>query len=113
MEGLFIPIIFFLVVGAIMITWIYYRSRERTMLIEKGLSLDEIKALYYKKRDPYLMLKFGIVILFFGIGLGVGILLQNWTDEDAWVPLIMISMTGDGFIVAHTVTNKNNAGDQE
>ena len=35
--AVFIPIVMFLIIGLIWVTSIYYRSRERQMLIEKGL----------------------------------------------------------------------------
>ena len=39
--AVFIPIVMFLVIGLIWVTFIYYRSRERQMLIDKGLSAEE------------------------------------------------------------------------
>ena len=73
MEGViavFIPIIMVVVVGLVFVTYFYYRSRERQMLIEKGLSGEEIKQFFDKKRDYFVLFKIGIIAIFFGIGLG-------------------------------------------
>jgi hypothetical protein len=104
--GAFIPIIFFLVIGLIWVTSFYFKSRERQMLIDKGLDAQSIKEFFEQKHDPYTLMKFGIIILAFGIGLGLGLMLQDYTNEDYWVVLLMFTFTGIGFIVANAVTQK-------
>jgi putative Mn2+ efflux pump MntP len=107
--GVFIPIVFFLVVGLILVTAFYFRSRERQMLIDKGLDTQSIKEFFERKRGsghPYLLMQLGIIILAFGIGLGFGMMLQDYTYEDYWIVLFMFSFTGIGFIVANVVTQK-------
>ncbi len=61
--GVFIPIIFILVVGLILVTFFYFRSREKQMLIEKGLDAQSIKEFFENKRDPYRLIKIGIVVV--------------------------------------------------
>ena len=52
--GVFVPIILFIVTGLVLVTFFYLRSKEKQMLIEKGLSSDEIKTFYdRKKRSVY------------------------------------------------------------
>ncbi|MDI6766822.1 MAG: hypothetical protein QME52_08380 [Bacteroidota bacterium] len=53
-EEVLIPITMFLSVGAVFIIWIVTRHRERITMIEKGLTSDEIKAMYHRevRRDP-------------------------------------------------------------
>ena len=68
--AVFIPIVMFLIIGLIWVTAIYYRSRERQMLIEKGLSAEDMKKFFEQKRDPFWLMKVGIICIFFGIGLG-------------------------------------------
>lgn len=104
--GAFIPIVFFLVVGLIMVTAYYFKSRERQMLIDKGLDAQSIKEFFEQKHDPYTLMKFGIIILAFGIGLGLGLMLQDYTNEDYWIVLLMFTFTGIGFIVANAVGQK-------
>ena len=109
MEEL-IPIILFLVTGLVIITWIYFRSKEKQMIIDKGISYEQMQEFFKIRRDKYLFFKLGIVIFFFGLGLGVGLLLQSfyWDNiiQRAWVPFMTITMTGIGFIVAFLWTKK-------
>jgi hypothetical protein len=96
-----IPIISVLVIGIVIITAIYFKSREKQMLIEKGLSPEEIKQFYHEKKDQFRLMKIGIVILFFGLGLGLGLILQEEMGQDYWVPFLMFTFTGAGFIIAN------------
>lgn len=102
----FIPIVMFLVIGVIWVSFIYFKSKEKQLMIEKGLSYEQMMEFFKTKRDPYLMLKIGIVTLFFGVGLGVGLLIERFTYVDEWIPFLIISMTGLGFVVAFLVTRK-------
>ncbi|MDR3609005.1 MAG: hypothetical protein P4L27_00405 [Ignavibacteriaceae bacterium] len=99
--AVFIPIIFFIVTGLVMVTFFYFRSKEKQMLIEKGLSSEEIKTFYDKKKDPFILMKIGIICLFFGIGLGVGLMLQENTNQQFWVPFLLFVSTGLGFVLAN------------
>ena len=107
-EGIavFIPIVFFLVIGLILVTNFYLRSRERQMLIDKGLDAQSIKEYFEQKKNPYFLLKFGIIAVAFGIGLGVGMMLQDLTFKEYWIPFTLFTMTGIGFIVANLVAKK-------
>ena len=99
--GVFVPIIFFIVTGLVMVTFFYFRSKEKQMLIEKGLSSDEIRTFYDRKKDPFVLMKIGIVSIFFGIGLGFGMMLQENTRQDFWVPFLLFVSTGFGFVLSN------------
>lgn len=92
--------------GAVIITWIFFRSKERQMLIQKGFTNDQIIALYSGKRNPYIWLKLGIIVVFFGIGLGVGGLLENMTGLEMFIAFGIITFSGLGFVVAYYVSRK-------
>ncbi|MCX6149133.1 MAG: DUF6249 domain-containing protein [Ignavibacteriales bacterium] len=115
--GVFIPIIFLLVSGLIVIAAIYYRSRERQMLIEKGLSAEQIREFFkdkiIAKKDSYILLQVGIISVFFGIGIGIGLMLEDWTSKDYWNVLFIFTFTGAGFIVANLVAKKLSNGNKE
>lgn len=96
-----IPIIMFLVVGAVLVTFIYYRSREKQMVIERGLDIEFIKELFRKNEYPYALLKIGIIVFFFGLGLGIGLLIEVYTDVEEWIPFLLFVGLGIGFVVAH------------
>lgn len=104
--GVFVPIILFIVVGLVIVTGIYFRSRERQMLIEKGLDAQSIKEFFENKKDPYALMKIGIISLGFGIGLGIGLILKDYSDKDYWVPFMLFVFTGLGFIAANFIAKK-------
>jgi uncharacterized membrane protein len=52
------------------------------------------------------MLKTGIVVFFFGLGLGGGSLLNEMTGYEEWIAFLIFTMTGLGFIVAYFLSKK-------
>ena len=102
--GVFVPIIMTIVTGLVMVTFFYLRSKEKQMLIEKGLSSEEIKTFYDRKKiDPFILMKIGIVSIFFGIGLGFGLMLKEYTTMDFWIPFLLFVSTGIGFVLANII----------
>lgn len=106
LAEILIPIIFFFVIGIAFISYFYFRSKERQMLIEKGLDAQSIKEFFDTKRDPYRGLKLGIILTCFGAGLGLGFILEDYTSKEYWIPLSMFVITGLGIIGAHFATSK-------
>jgi uncharacterized membrane-anchored protein YhcB (DUF1043 family) len=109
MEGtiaVFIPIVMFLVIGLIIVTYLYYRSREKQMLIEKGLTAEDIKQFFQKQKDYFMLTKMGIICIFFGIGLGLGFLSGDDAAREIWMAPSIFVFTGIGFVVANLVGNK-------
>jgi purine-cytosine permease-like protein len=104
--AVFIPIIGTLVTGVILISYFFFRSRERQLLIEKGMDAQSIKEFFQSKKDPFRMLKIGIVTIGFGLGLGLGIMLNESTHQDHWVPLFLFTITGVGFVAANVVSRR-------
>ncbi|MDT3697600.1 MAG: DUF6249 domain-containing protein [Ignavibacterium sp.] len=104
--AVFIPIIITLVVGIVIIVAFYLESKEKQLLIEKGLSGEEIKKFLEKKRDGLGLMKIGIISIFFGLGLGIGMMLQDWSSKEYWIPLFLIVSTGVGFVLANIIANK-------
>jgi len=102
--AVFIPIVGFLVVGIILVAYFFFRSRERQLLIEKGMDAQSIKEFFQNKKDPFRMLKIGIVTIGFGLGLGLGIMLNESTHQEHWVPLFLFTITGVGFVAANIVS---------
>jgi purine-cytosine permease-like protein len=104
--AVFIPIVGTLVIGIILVSYFFFRSRERQMLIEKGMDAQSIKEFFEGRKDPFRMLKIGIVTIGFGLGLGIGIMLNDSTHQDHWVPLFLFTITGVGFVAANIVSRK-------
>ena len=109
MEGViavFIPIILILVVGVILVAYFYLKSKEKQMLIEKGLSAEEIKKFFEQKSDGLILMKIGIISILFGLGLGLGMMLEDVYGKDYWIPLFIFVGTGIGFVLANVIADK-------
>ncbi len=104
--AVFIPIIITLVIGVILVVYFYLKSKEKQMLIEKGLSAEEIKKFFEEKRDGLGVMKIGIISIFFGLGLGLGLMLQDATTKEYWVPFSLFVGTGIGFVIANVLSDK-------
>lgn len=101
-----IPIVAIIATALVLITAFYYKSRERQLLIEKGLSPEAIKEFFEAKKDPNRLLKYGIIIFAFGLGLGLGIMMEDSTSKEYWVPLLLFTFTGLGFVASGIVSRK-------
>jgi hypothetical protein len=101
-----IPIIAIVATALVLITAFYYKSREKQLLIEKGLSPEVIREYFEAKKDPNRLLKYGIIIFAFGLGLGLGIMLEDYTSKEYWIPLFLFTFTGIGFVVSSLVSRK-------
>ena len=115
MEGIIavsIPIFITLIIGIIAVTGMYFGSKEKQMLIEKGLSPAEIKEFLHKKKDKNLLLKIGLIVTFFGLGIGTGMFLEDATAKDFYVPLSILVLTGVGFILANKYGNIKEADEE-
>jgi len=104
--AVFIPIIMTLVIGSVFIIYFYLKSKEKQMLIEKGLSAEEIKKFFEEKCDGLWLMKIGIISIFFGLGLGFGMMLQDATSNRYWIPFLLFVATGIGFVTANVVADK-------
>ena len=105
----FIFIVLFLVAGAVFISWIYYRSKEKQMMIEKDMSYEQIVEFLKSTRNPYAVLKIGIVISVSGIGIGIGRYITENFDHQGLggiAALFIIVFVGLGFIGAFFATKK-------
>jgi purine-cytosine permease-like protein len=104
--AVFIPIIGILVIGIVLVSYFFFRSRERQLLIEKGLDAHSIKEFFESKKDPFRLLKIGIITIAFGLGVGLGVMMEESNYGGYWVPLFLFTITGIGFVVANVVSRK-------
>ena len=104
--AVFIPIVATLVIGIILVSYFFFRSRERQLLIEKGMDAQSIKDFFEGKKDPFRLLKIGIITIAFGLGLGFGIMMEVNYSGGYWVPLFLFTVTGIGFVVANIISRK-------
>lgn len=110
MNGeIFIPIVLFLSIAAVIILYVYYRSRERQMLIERDFTAQELREIFLIKRTTnkrYLSI-IGIISICFGVGLSIGMMLEDAYHADWAIPFGIFVGTGLGFVIADRVPNRD------
>lgn len=102
-------IVFFGVLGIVLIVWLTTRHRERIAMMEKGLSSDEIKAMYTKdlKRDPLASLKWGILFVLAGIAIMLGNYLHDQYNVDQGIIVGMVCLfVGIGLVAFYSIASK-------
>lgn len=121
----FIPIIFFLVTGLVIITTVYFKSREKQLMIEKGLSAEQIFQLMNTKekegKNKFYLLKGGVILIFLVIGGIIGNMIDRayfyqwktfedgtkyFSDEPVYGVWLAFLGLGIGAIVAHFIAEK-------
>eukprot|EP00764_Aduncisulcus_paluster_P010099 gnl/Carplike_NY0171/3451_a4658_535.p1 GENE.gnl/Carplike_NY0171/3451_a4658_535~~gnl/Carplike_NY0171/3451_a4658_535.p1 ORF type:complete len:119 (+),score=7.50 gnl/Carplike_NY0171/3451_a4658_535:36-359(+) len=101
MEGIFVPIGFFLALFAILYVYWTTRTKERLALIDKGAD-----ASIFKEGDSkYVLLKWGIFLIALAVGVISGYALSGVIDEVAAFFTMILFCGGLGLIVAYLVTN--------
>jgi hypothetical protein len=97
-----IPLVFLVVVALVIISFFTTRNRERMAMIEKGLSSDEIKAMYTRdlRRDPLSSLKWGILFVLAGGALMLGVYLHEQYRVDEGIIVGMVCLfVGIGLVI--------------
>ena len=109
-DEVVIPIFFFASIAVTLILWLTQRHRERMTMIEKGLSSEEIKALYTRgeiRRNPLSSLKWGILFVLAGLAVLVGNFLHRQYDvEDSVVLGMVILFIGIGLVIFYMIAGK-------
>ncbi len=101
MEGLFIPIAFFLAVFAILYVYWTTRTKERLALIEKDMDAGIFKG----ECSQYALVKWGIFMIALGLGVVLGFILSRGINEVVAFFTAILVCGGLGLIVAYVVTN--------
>ena len=108
-DDIVIPIFFFFAVAVPVIIWLTSRHKERIKMIEKGLSSEEIKAMYTRdvQRDPLSTLKWGIIFVLGGAALVLGNILHRSDNmEESFIPGMVILFVGVGLVLFYMIAMK-------
>jgi hypothetical protein len=105
-----IAIIFtFGIPGMLIFYHIYIKHKERTKLMDMGLSPQEAKEYFRdlekKPKNPLGTLKWGILFTMIGIGLFLGILLEEAGFKDELTGVMVLLFGGLGFIIYYFVAS--------
>lgn len=108
-SELMIPIVLFIAAAAVLITYISAKHRERMSMIGKGMSSDDIKALYAREttRSPLGSLKWGILFVMAGLAVLVGNVLHSvyFVDEGVIIGMICL-FVGVGLVLFYLLAAK-------
>ena len=102
-------IVFMFFMACVFFTWFFIhraRTKERLLLIEKGIDLSSLpKSGQFKANFNFPWLKIGIMITSISVGmlLSVILLLNNVTNLDILHPTLMFAFGGIGMILAHYI----------
>ncbi|HEY3251278.1 MAG TPA: DUF6249 domain-containing protein [Ignavibacteria bacterium] len=96
--------------GAIIFWYIYIRHKERTKLMDMGLTPQEARD-YFKEQErrpknPYSSLKWGILLTMIGLGLFIGIILDEMGFKDSLTGVMVLLFGGLGFLIYYFVIRK-------
>ena len=113
LEDIFVPLAG-IGAGIVAIVVIFSsRHRERMAMIEKGLSSDEIKAMYTRdiRRDPLGSLKWGLIFVLAGMAVMLGVWLRdNYFANDGIIVGMVCLFVGIGLVVFYTIATKKAKG---
>ncbi len=105
MEGLFVPIGFFLAIFAILYVYWTTRTKERLALIDKGADANIFKT----EPSKYALLKWGIFLIGAAVGVISGYALSTLINEVVAFFSMIFLFGGIGLIAAHFITRKLSA----
>ena len=109
MEGIFVPISFFLAIFAILYVYWTTRTKERLALIDKGTDATIFKT----EASKYSLLKWGIFLIGAAIGVISGYSLSNVVNEVVAFFTMILFFGGVGLIAAHFVVRKLSRKEEE
>ena len=96
--------------GVIIFYSIYLKHKERTKLMDMGLTPQEARDYFReqekKPKNPLATLKWGILFAMVGIGLFFGILLEEAGFKDELTGVMVLLFGGLGFIVYYLIAAK-------
>ena len=101
--------------GVIIFWYIYIRHKERTKLMDMGLSPQEAREYFREQerrpKNPYSSLKWGILVTMVGLGLFIGIILDEMGFKDSITGAMITLFVGIGFLIYYfIVRNKTGNG---
>lgn len=109
----FIPIVaiifIFGIPGLLIFYWIYIKHKERTKLMDMGLSPQEARDYFRemekKPKNPINTLKWGILFTMIGIGIFIGIILEEAGFKDELTGVMVLVFGGLGFIIYYVIAS--------
>lgn len=110
MEPIFVVFIIFGSTALVIYKYVETRHKERMAMIEKGVSPADFKGMTLRdflKINPLSSLKWGLVLMFVGIGLIVATFLdQAYYMSDSVYPGSMLIFGGLAFVIFYSIASR-------
>lgn len=113
MVEILVPITFFLVTGGIVISFIYFRSREKQIMLDKGFNAEQIVEIYKARRHSNIWIKLGVLAFSVAIGLAISAIIGGSMGYDmehilehVWTAVFLVMFSGLGFVAAYFIAKK-------
>jgi hypothetical protein len=110
LNEVMIPIVLFISAAAVLIMHITSRHRERLTMIEKGISSEDIKAMFARGQfrfNPLTTLKWGILAVFVGMATMIGNYIDQVYDvRDGVIIGLVILSAGIGLVLFYAIASK-------
>jgi hypothetical protein len=109
-EELMITMTLFLVIGSVLWKGIDSFHKQRMAMIDKGISVGELVGAS-RRGDPLPILKWGLLAIFVGAGLLLGIILNtNFRVVDTVAPVLGLIMGGIALVVYYRIASSRASG---
>ena len=103
--------------GVIIFWYIYIRHKERTKLMDMGLSPQEAREYFRdlerRPKNPYSSLKWGILATMVGLGLFLGIILDEMGFKDSITGALITLFVGIGFLIYYFIIRNKTGNDNK
>lgn len=111
--GILVPIFFFICLTLVWGGYYLSRHKERMTIIDKGLSPEDMKALYTtwsRPSSPLSSLKWGILFCMVGLAILLGAWLHSMYFIEGWVfPGLIAVFGGAGLILFYWIASRKEA----
>lgn len=108
MIAITIPLMAIIASSVVAITYIYLTSKEKQMLIQRGVETEKIKDLYIRQRDGFIISRIGFLLVGIGMGIGFGQFFADITNQDAMMPFTILVCSGTSLIVGQKYSSAKN-----
>ena len=108
-----VGITLFIIIGFVISFHLMTRHKERQLLINKDIGVDDLKRLFFRPSNRFNTARWAFIFLFGGVGLFFGIWINEQTGEDGYVPAAIAVSIGIGLLVWQKIYGDKEKGEEE
>jgi len=115
MEGIFIPITFFIVIGIVIYYYLRARHEERMQIIDKGLQEEQLEYFLNAKKkssDPLVTIKYGLLLISIGLAIFLGTTAPHHRQEEFTFGFIFL-LPGISLLIYYVIASRHYRRERE